>query len=56
MIVTFLVVLFALIACLEPIAYGIYEIEINKNKPGGLFVIFFTIFVLIFALIMYFLY
>ncbi len=56
MVVAFLVVLFALIACIEPIAYGIYEIEINKNNPGGLIVICLTVFTFIFALIMYFLY
>lgn len=56
MVVAFLVVLFALIACIEPIAYGIYEIEINKNKPGGLIVILLTIVALIFVITMYFLY
>lgn len=56
MIVTFLVILFALIACIEPIAYGIYEIEINKNKSGGLIIILLTILALIFAVTMYFIY
>lgn len=55
MIVTFLVILFALIACIEPIAYGIYEFEINKNKFGGLTVICLTIIAFIFSIIMYFL-
>lgn len=55
MVVSFLVILFALIACIEPIAYGIYELEVNKNKFGGLTVICLTVVAFIFTLIMYFL-
>ena len=43
MVVSFLVVLFALLALVESISYGFYEIVVNKNKPGGLILIFLTI-------------
>lgn len=32
MITFLLIILFSLAACLESIAYGIYEIQINQNK------------------------
>lgn len=56
MVVGFLVVLFALLALFESVGYGFYEIEINKNKPGGLILIFLTIIGFIFAVTMYFIY
>lgn len=56
MVVSFLVVLFALLALVESISYGFYEIVVNKNKPGGLILIFLTIIGFIFAVTMYFVY
>lgn len=56
MIVGFLVVLFALFAFVESISYGFYEIVVNKNKPGGLILIFLTIIGFAFAVTMYFIY
>ena len=56
MIVGFLVVLFALFALVESVSYGVYEVIINKNKPGGLILIFLTIIGFIFAVTMYFIY
>ena len=56
MVVGFLVVLFALFALIESVSYGFYEVVVNKNKPGGLILIFLTIIVFIFAITMYFTY
>ena len=56
MIIGFLVVLFALFALTECISYGFYEISINKNKPGGLILIFLSIVGFVFAVTMYFIY
>ena len=56
MVVSFLVILFALLALIESISYGFYEIVVNKNKPGGLILIFLTIIGFIFAVTMYFIY
>lgn len=32
MIITILIVIFSIVACVESSAYGLYEIRINKNK------------------------
>ena len=56
MVVSFLVVLFALLALVESISYGFYEIVVNKNNPGGLILIFLTIIGFAFAVTMYFIY
>ena len=56
MVVGFLVILFALLALVESVSYGFYEIVVNKNKLGGLILIFLTIIGFIFAIIMYFIY
>ena len=56
MVVSFLVVLFALLALVESISYGFYEIVVNKNKPGGLILIFLSIVGFVFAVTMYFIY
>ena len=56
MVVSFLGVLFALLALVESISYGFYEIVVNKNKPGGLILIFLTIIGFAFAVTMYFIY
>ena len=56
MVVNFLVFLFALLALVESISYGFYEIVVNKNKPGSLISIFLTIIGFAFAVTMYFIY
>lgn len=56
MVIGFLVVLFALLALVECVSYGFYEVTINKNKPGGLILIFLAIIGFIFAVTMYFVY
>ena len=56
MVVSFLVVLFALLALVESVSYGFYEVVVNKNKPGGLISIFLTIIGFAFAVTMYFIY
>lgn len=32
MIITILIVIFSIVACVESSAYGLYEIRVNKNK------------------------
>ncbi len=49
-----LAVLFTIVACFESISYAIYEIKINKNKPGGIVLILLSIFGLVFPIVMYF--
>lgn len=56
MVVDFLVFLFALLALVESVSYGFYEVVVNKNKPGGLILIFLTIIGFLFAVTMYFVY
>jgi uncharacterized membrane protein HdeD (DUF308 family) len=56
MVVDFLVFLFALLALVESVSYGFYEVVVNKNKPGGLILIFLTITGFAFAVTMYFIY
>ena len=56
MVVSFLVVLFALLALVESVSYGFYEVVVNKNKRGGLISIFLTIIGFAFAVTMYFIY
>ena len=56
MVVSFLVVLFALLALVESYSYGFYEVVVNKNNPGGLISIFITIIGFAFAVTMYFIY
>ena len=48
-----LALLFSLAACIESIAYAIYEININKNKSAGIVLIILSIVGLIFPIIMY---
>lgn len=56
MVVDFLVFLFALLALVESVSYGLYEVVVNKNKPGGLILIFLTIIGFVYAVTMYFIY
>ena len=56
MVVDFLVFLFALLALVESVSYGFYEVVVNKNKLGGLILIFLTIIGFAFAITMYFIY
>ena len=56
MVVSFLVVLFALLALVESVSYGVYEVVANDNKSGGLILIFLTFIGFVFALTMYFIY
>lgn len=48
-----LAVLFSIAVCIESTAYGIYEIKINKNKPGGIILIILSLIGLVFPIFMY---
>ncbi len=43
MIAVFLIIIFSITACLESTAYAIYEINVNKNRPGGIILILLSI-------------
>lgn len=45
--------LFTLAVCFESFSFAIYEIKINKNKPGGFVLILLSFFGLVFPIIMY---
>lgn len=49
----FLVIIFAIIATLECISYGYYEIKINQNKLGGITLIILSFIGFIFSITMY---
>lgn len=48
-----LVTLFSIAACVESIAYAIYEIKVNKNKSGGIVLIVLSLIALVFTIYIY---
>ncbi len=48
-----LVILFIIATCVESIAYAVYEIKINKNKPGGIVLILLSLIGLVFPIVVY---
>lgn len=54
MLTFIIIVVFMLFACVESIAYGYYEIKVNKNRLGGSSLIILALIGFAFALVMYF--
>lgn len=48
-----LTVLFVIATCIESTAYAVYEIKINKNKPGGIVIILLSLIGLVFPIMLY---
>lgn len=53
MIAVFLIIIFSIAASLESAAYGIYEINLNKNKVGGIILLVLSVIGLFFPILIY---
>ncbi len=53
MIAVFLVIIFSIAASLESAVYGIYEINLNKNKLGGIILLILSLIGLFFPILIY---
>ncbi len=53
MIAVFLIIIFSIAASLESAAYGIYEINLNKNKAGGIILLVLSVIGLFFPILIY---
>lgn len=51
-----LIILFIIAAFIESMSYAIYELKINKNKPGGISIIILSLVGLVFPIVSYFIF
>ena len=48
-----LVILFSIFASIQSFAYSIYEMKVNKNKPGGITLMVLSLIGLVFPIAIY---